>query len=122
MKGIKAVVGLLLGMALVGGMVSLAWAGEQRQTPVQAYEGQVRSIRIDKCGLQPGTCEGSIVLAQQGGADVALAIKPGTWIQRGTQLVLIDELGVGNYVKARAIRLPGVTDEIAITLEETARE
>jgi hypothetical protein len=122
MKGLKAVVGLLLGMAVVGGMVSLPWAGEQRQTPVQAYEGQVRSIRIDKCGLQPGTCEGSIVLAQKGGADVALAIKPGTWIQRGTQLVLIDELGVGNYVKARAIRLPGVTDEIAITLEETARE
>jgi hypothetical protein len=122
MKGIKAVVGLLLGIALVGGMVSLPWAGEQRQTPVKAYEGQVRSIRIDKCGLQPGTCEGSIVLVQQGGGDVALAIKPGTWIQRGTQLVLIDELGVGNYVKARAIRLPGATEEQAITLEESARE
>jgi hypothetical protein len=122
MKGIKVAVGLLLGMALVGGMVSLPWAGEQRQTPVKAYEGQVRSIRIDKCGLQPGTCEGSIVLAQKGGEDVALAIKPGTWIQRGTELVLIDELGVGNYVKARAIRQPGVTDELAITLEETSRE
>jgi hypothetical protein len=122
MQGIKAAVGLLLGIALVGGMVTLAWAGEQRQTPVQAYEGQVQSIRIDKCGLQPGTCEGSIVLAQKGGGDVALAIKAGTWIQRGTQLVLIDELSVGNYVKARAIRQPGVTNEVAITLEETAGE
>jgi hypothetical protein len=53
---------------------------------------------------------------------VALAIRPGTWIQRGNQLVLIDELAVGNYLKARAAQLPGSKDEMAITLEETARE
>jgi hypothetical protein len=53
---------------------------------------------------------------------VALVIKPGTWIQRGDQLVLIDELGVGNYLKARAAQLPGWKDELAITLEETAGE
>jgi hypothetical protein len=48
--------------------------------------------------------------------------RQGLGIQRGTQLVLIDELGVGNYVKARAVRLPGAPDELAITLQETARE
>jgi hypothetical protein len=122
MKRIDAVVMLLLGTALTVGLVSLGVAGEQRQTPVKQYEGQVRSIKIDKCGLQPGTCEGSIVLALKGGGEVALVIKPGTWIQRGDQLVLIDELGVGNYLKARAAQLPGWKDELAITLEETGGE
>jgi hypothetical protein len=122
MKRINVVVVLLLCTALAVGLASLGVAGEQRQTPVKTYEGQVKSIKIDKCGLQPGTCEGSIVLAQKGGGEVALAIKPGTWIQRGDQLVLIDELGVGNYLKARAAQLPGWKDELAITLEETARE
>ena len=106
MKRINAVVGLLLCTALAVGWVSLVVAGEQRQTPVKAYEGQIKSVKIDKCGLQPGTCEGSIVLAQKGGGDVALAILPGTWIKRGDHLVLIDELGVGNYVKAQATPLP----------------
>jgi hypothetical protein len=122
MKRTTAVVGLLLCTALAVGLVSLAGAGEQRQTPTKDYEGQVKSIKIDKCGLQPGTCEGSIVLAQKGAGEVALVIKPGTWIQRGSQLVLIDELGVGNYVKARAVRLPGARDELAITLEQTGGE
>jgi hypothetical protein len=36
--------------------------------------------------------------------------------------VLIDELGVGNYLKARATQLPGWKDELAITLEQTAGE
>ena len=106
MKRINAGVVLLLCTALVAGLVSLAVTGEQRQAPVKAYEGQIKSIKIDKCGLQPGSCEGSIVLGQKGGSDVTLAIMPGTWIKRGDQLVLIDELGVGNYVKAQATPLP----------------
>ena len=64
MKRINAMVEILLCTALAVGWVSLAVAGEQRQTPVKAYEGQIKSIKIDKCGLQLGTCEGSIVLAQ----------------------------------------------------------
>jgi hypothetical protein len=122
MKCINAVVVLLVGTALAVGLVSLGGAGEQRQTAVKEYEGQVKAIKIDKCGLQPGTCEGSIVLAQRRGADPALMIRPGTWIQRGDQLVLIDELAVGNYLKAQAAQLPGWKDELAITLRETARD
>jgi hypothetical protein len=122
MTHINAMVVLLLGAALAMGLVSLGVAGDQRQTPVKQYEGQVRAIKIDKCGLQPGTCEGSIVLAQKAGGEVALLIKPGTWIQRGDQLVLIDELAVGNYLQAQAAQLPGWKDELAITLRETARQ
>jgi hypothetical protein len=98
----------LLCTALSGGLVALALAGAPSTAPVQPYEGQIRSIKIDKCGLQPGTCEGSIILARAGGGtEVTLAIKPGTWLKRGDHFVTIDELGVGNYVKVEAIQIPG---------------
>ena len=119
MTGITLVIGLGLWTAIAVGMVSPRVAGAPRQTPVKPYEGQVRSISIDNCGLQPGTCEGSIALAQKGGGEVALLIRPGTWIQRGDELVLIDELAVGNYLKARAAELPGAKGDLAITLEKT---
>jgi hypothetical protein len=121
-----------LGALLVGTVVALAMAGETGKAPVKEYTGQIKSIKIDKCGLQPGTCEGSIVLAPKGGPEVALAILPGTWIRRGDQLVTIDELGVGNYIMARATplpqeaRRPGTVGsdpgERAILLEETTGE
>ncbi len=97
---------LLMCAALSFSLVPLAWAGagSAKATP---YEGQIKSIKIDKCGMQPGTCEGSVILSQNGGKEVRLAIKPGTWLKRGDQFVTIDELGVGNYVKTEAIQLPG---------------
>jgi hypothetical protein len=121
-----------LGALLIGSVVALGVAGEKGKAPVTEYRGQIKSIKVDKCGLQPGSCEGSVVLALQGGQDVALAILPGTWIKRGEQLVTIDELGVGNYILARATPLPREAPrpgtvgsdpgERAIMLEETARE
>ena len=104
---------LFLCTALSWVFVSLAIAGEAAKAPVKApvqpYEGQIRSIKVDKCGLQPGSCEGSIILARAGGAgEVTLAVKPGTWLKRGDQLVTIDELGVGNYVKVEAVQIPGI--------------
>ena len=107
MKGIRAAATLLLCMTLMIGTVSLGIAGEQRTAPITQYQGQIRSIKIDRCGLQPGTCEGSIVLAQSNASQVTLAIKPGTWIKRGDHLVLIEELEVGNYVQARAAKIAG---------------
>jgi hypothetical protein len=130
-KWMQAVVVLLLCSALSLSVVSVGVGGEQRQTPIKQYEGQVKSIKVDKCGLQPGSCEGSIVLAQKGGGDVALVIKPGTWIQRGDQLVLISELAVGNYLKVRAVAVPAAAPkpgtvgccpgERPYLLEETTR-
>ena len=94
--------------ALAWGFVSLALAGAPAAAPVQPFEGQIRSVKIDKCGLQPGSCEGSVILDRAGGAgNVVLAIRPGTWLKRGDQFVTIDELGVGNYVKVEAIQIPG---------------
>ena len=98
----------LLCMALSWGVVSLARAGAPSTAPVQTYEGQIRSVKIDKCGRQPGSCEGTVILDRGAEAgNVVLAIKPGTWLKRGDQFVTIDELGVGNFVKAEAIQLPG---------------
>ena len=96
----------LCGAALFVGWGSLGRAGEQRQAPVRQYIGQIQAIKVDRCGLQPGTCEGSVILKLSGGREVTLAILPGTWIKRGDRLVLIDELGVGNYIMAQAAPLP----------------
>ncbi|MDQ3831134.1 MAG: hypothetical protein M3361_17925 [Candidatus Tectomicrobia bacterium] len=98
----------LLCAALSWGVVSLALAGAPSTAPVQPYEGQIKSVKIDTCGLQPGTCEGLVILDRAGRAgEVTLAIGPGTWLKRGEQFVTIDELGVGNYVKVEAIQIPG---------------
>jgi hypothetical protein len=113
---------LLLCAGLSWVLVSLAMAGAASRATVQPYEGQIKSIKVEKCGLQPGSCEGSVILAQAGGkGEVTLAIKPGTWLKRGDQFVTIDELGTGNYVKVEAVRLPGEQVD-RITLLETARE
>jgi hypothetical protein len=127
----------LMRVGMLGAVLLAAWgmlgnAGEPQRTPVHQYTGQIASIKIDRCGLQPGTCEGSVVLRLQGGQDVALAILPGTWIKRGDQLVVIDELAVGNYIRAQAAPLPASAPregtvgtspgERALTLEETSRE
>src|ERR1700752_2137979 len=122
----------VLGVAFVVGWGGLGRAGQRQGTPVNQYAGQVQSIKIDRCGLQPGTCEGSIGLKLQDGKEVALAIQPGTWIKRGDQLILIDELGVGNYIRAQAATIPTTAvregavgsspGERALTLEETGLE
>jgi hypothetical protein len=103
MKQRLAVLGL--GTMLVLGVG--AWGVASAASPAQAqvYAGQVREIKIDQCGLEPGTCAGSLVLAQARGYQVDLAIPAGTTIQRGTQRVHLEELGVGNYVMVQATPL-----------------
>ena len=71
----------------------------------QAVLGKITSVRIDKCGRRPGLCEGMIILAQRDGGPLALAIRPGTWIKRGDQLVLLEELNVGNDIHVQAIEI-----------------
>jgi hypothetical protein len=98
----------LLCTVLSLGLAALALTGTASKATAQPFEGQIKSIKIDKCGLQPGSCEGSVILAKAGGGgEVTLAIKPGTWLKRGDQFVTIDELGMGNYVKVEAVQIPG---------------
>ena len=85
---------LVLGL----GIVWLGLAGQGYTTAV--YEGQITSVRIDKCGMQPGLCEGSILLARQGGEDTRVDVRIGTWIKRAEEpqlryRVLPDIIGDG---------------------------
>jgi hypothetical protein len=108
MKASRTILALLLGAACSVAPVAAVMAGGAPSAKVQPYEGQIKAVKIDKCGLQPGTCEGSVILAKAGGGEeVTLAIKPGTWLKRGDQLVTIENLGVGNYVQVEALQLPG---------------
>jgi len=108
MKRIRTALVLLLCATLSLALAVSLMAGGSYSAKAQAYEGQIKSIKIDKCGLQPGSCEGSVILTKAGGGgEVTLAIKLGTWLKRGDQLVTIDELGVGNYVKVEAVQIPG---------------
>jgi hypothetical protein len=132
MRRIDTIVVVLLCTVLFWGWVSWGSAGGPQQAPVKQYRGQIKSIKIDRCGMVPGTCEGSVVLAQAGGPEVTLAILPGTWLKRANQLILIDELAVGNQVTVQATPLPATgpregtvgssPGERAITLEESGRE
>src|SRR5918996_2366562 len=108
MKGIRTTLVLLLCAVFSLAFVASTMAGAASSAKAQQHEGQIKTIKVEKCGLQPGSCEGSVILARAaGGGEVTLAIKPGTWLKRGDQLVTIDELGIGNYVKVEAVQLPG---------------
>src|SRR5918999_5488250 len=121
MKASRTILALLLGAACSFAPVTSVMAGGASAAKVQPYEGQIRSVKIDPCGLQPGSCEGSVILARAGSAgDVTLAIKPGTWLKRGEQFVTIDELAVGNYVKVEAVQIPGQLLQ-RITILNTAK-
>jgi hypothetical protein len=95
-----------LGAILVVSVGSWGVASAAPQAQAREYTGQVRDIKIDQCGLEPGTCVGSLVLEQPRGQEVALAIPAGTAIQRGERHVHLDELGIGNYVTVQAAPLP----------------
>jgi len=84
---------------------SLGTAGGPRTVLLKQYWGKITSVRIDKCGRRPGLCEGMIILAQRDGGPLALAIRPGTWIKPGDQLVLLEELRVGNHIHIQAIEI-----------------
>jgi hypothetical protein len=105
MSRMKVLTMLGLGVMLaVGGVAREAVAAPQ--AALQPYTGQVESIKIDHCDLQPGTCAGSLVLAQARGQEVTLAIPAGTTIQRGDERVDLEQLGVGNYVTVQAAAPP----------------
>jgi hypothetical protein len=95
-----------LGTMLMAGAGMWGMPAAAQQAPAQTYRGQVREIHIDQCGLEPGTCEGSLVLAQARGQQVTLTIPAGTTMQRGDERVHLDELGVGNYVMVQAAPQP----------------
>jgi hypothetical protein len=111
---------LALLLTLVSGL-SVVWpslAGQGYTTSV--YEGRIKSIKVDKCGLQPGLCEGSILLVSKEGDDTPVDVRVGTWIKRGGNFLTIEDLKVGDRVKAQTFRLPGEANPRAAILEFTS--
>jgi len=105
MPSCKGVALLMTWVSLTICLASLGTAGEARSILLKQYWGKITSVRIDKCGRRPGLCEGMIILAQRDGGPLALAIRPGTWIKRGDQLVLLEELSVGDNIHVQAIEI-----------------
>jgi hypothetical protein len=105
MPRFNAVALLVAWIALAIGVAALGTAGAQRTALLRQYWGKITSVRIDKCGRRPGLCEGMIFLAQRDGGQLALAIRPGTWIKRGDRLVLLEELSAGNEIHVQAIEI-----------------
>jgi hypothetical protein len=99
----SVVMGLGLAALLTAGVGTWGVASAAPQNQGQSFTGQVREIKIDQCGLEPGTCSGSLVLAQARGQQVDLAIPAGATVQRGNQRVHLEELGIGNYVMVQAV-------------------
>jgi hypothetical protein len=112
---------LLVWMMFVAGGPFVGIAGQQRSALLKQYWGKITSIRVDRCGKRPGLCEGAINLAQRDGADVILAIRPGTWIKRGDHLVLLDDLSIGDDIHVQAIEIAGEGDMRATTIEVPPR-
>jgi hypothetical protein len=102
-------------LALGLSIVESAQAGQGYTTTV--YEGQIKAVKIVKCGLQPGLCEGSIILARQGSEDAQVDVRVGTWIKRGTNFLTIEDLQIGDRVKAQTFRLSGEANPRAAILE-----
>ena len=107
MPKVKAVVLLVAWISLIIGFVSVGTAGEPQAAWLKQYWGKIISVRIDRCGKRPGLCQGMIILAQRDGGQLALAVRPGTWIKRGDRLVLLEDLRVGNDIHVQAIEIAG---------------
>jgi hypothetical protein len=105
----------LWAVAVMWCMAYPALAGQGYTTMV--YEGRITSIRVEKCGLQPGLCEGSIILSRPGGADTTVSVRVGTWIKRGDEFLTIEDLNIGDRVKAQTFRFPGEANPRAAILE-----
>jgi hypothetical protein len=111
MQSVRAAVLLLALIALVIGGVVRGEAEERDWSLLKQYWGQVKSIKVDKCGQRPGLCEGAIVLTQRQGSEVILSIRPGMWIKRGDRLVLIEEPRAGDDIHVQALEIAGMGAE-----------
>ncbi|MBI3326302.1 MAG: hypothetical protein HYZ81_06325 [Nitrospinae bacterium] len=73
----------------------------------QKVEGMVVALKIEKCGMQPGSCEGTVEIGEPGKART-FRIEPGTTtIKKGGHPVVLQELMLGDRVTAEFERKEG---------------
>jgi hypothetical protein len=119
MERSHAITAVLLCTMLTAGSASLGVTGESPEAAVMSFEGHVKAITIDLCGLQRGRCEGAMLLAKEEGGEVSLGITSGIRIRRGQQSVTIDDVRIGDDVRGQAIHLPGEPVPRIMSLEVT---
>ena len=117
MKRHQALLRCLLCTTLLLGWGSPALAGEPLEPVRMLFQGHIKAMKVDICGLTPGSCQRSLVLAKSDGGEMAFAIRPETRIKPTEQLVTIDTLRVGDFVTVQAIHLAGETS-LHITMLE----
>src|SRR5829696_8058881 len=64
MKRSQAVTAVILCMLYTVGWASLGVTGKPHGAAVMPFDGYVKAIKIDLCGLEPGQCEGAMVVAK----------------------------------------------------------
>jgi hypothetical protein len=111
----------LVWLMLTGAWLPMAIAGEQHSAVLKQYWGTITAIRVDRCGKRPGLCQGAVALTRREGGEIALAIRPGTWIKRGERLVMLEELSVGDDIHVQAIEFAGEGGMRATNIEVTTR-
>jgi hypothetical protein len=117
MKRSQALLLCLVCTTLLMGWVSSGVAGEPLETVTMQFQGHIIAMKVDTCGLKLGTCQRSMVLAKLDGGEMAFAIRPEIRVKPNEQLVTIDTLRVGDFVKVQAIHLAGETS-LHITMLE----
>lgn len=106
MRFLKSIMGVVAGLTLIALASGEAWAAEA---------GTIKSIKVEECGIAPGSCRGSLVLTKEDGAEVALHVDFGTRmykkIKDGDRYTLgaqvITQLREGEKVKADVLARKG---------------
>jgi hypothetical protein len=73
----------------------------EHQAAVMLCAGHVKAITIHTCGLHPGGCQGTLVLVTDEGDEISVAIMPPMRVERGEQVVTMDAIAVGDYVRVQ---------------------
>jgi hypothetical protein len=72
-----------------------------------SHEGMVVALKIDKCSMPPGSCEGTVEMGEPGKAR-AVRIQPGTTsIKKGGHPVVLQELMLGDTVAVEVAHTEG---------------
>ncbi|OLC31707.1 MAG: hypothetical protein AUH81_17325 [Candidatus Rokubacteria bacterium 13_1_40CM_4_69_5] len=71
----------------------------------QKIEGMVVALKITQCGMKPGSCKGLVEIGEPGKAH-ALQVEPATTtIKRAGKVVVLQELRLGDNVRAEFERM-----------------
>ena len=81
----------------------------------EKVEGMVVALQIDRCGMKPGSCEGTIGIGEPGKARTLAVTGANTTIKKGGKAVVLQEVKLGDRAVAEVSRLDG--REVAKVIE-----